>query len=45
MTDDLSPRTVPEKPTIDGLEEKWLGHWEHEGVYRFDRSAARDDVY
>ena len=45
MTEDLSSHTVPEKPTIDGLEEKWLGRWEHEGVYRFDRGAARDDVY
>jgi valyl-tRNA synthetase len=45
MTAELSPRTVPEKPTIEGLEETWLGRWEDEGTYRFDRSATRANVY
>jgi valyl-tRNA synthetase len=45
MTDDISSRTVPEKPTIDGLEEAWLARWDDERVYHFDRSATRDEVY
>jgi valyl-tRNA synthetase len=45
MTDDFSSRTVPEKPTIDGLEEAWLARWDDERVYHFDRSATRDEVY
>jgi valyl-tRNA synthetase len=45
MTDDLSSRTVPEKPTIEGLEETWLTRWDDERVYHFDRSATREEVY
>ena len=37
--------TIPEKPTIDGLEAKWIPRWETEGIYRFDRAALRDDVF
>jgi valyl-tRNA synthetase len=36
---------VPEKPTLDGLEDKWSAVWETDGTYRFDRSATRDRVY
>ena len=32
--------TVPEKPSIDGLEEKWSARWEANGVYRFERQGA-----
>ncbi len=35
----------PEKPTIDGLEEKWAAVWEEQGTYRFDRSKTRAEVY
>jgi len=37
--------TVPEKPTLDGLEAKWGARWETEGTYRFDPSAGREDVF
>jgi valyl-tRNA synthetase len=37
--------TVPERPTLDGLEPKWSAAWEREGVYRFDRSAPRERIY
>ena len=37
--------TIPEKPTIDGLEAKWIPRWETEGIYRFDRASSRDDVF
>ncbi|MDT0275947.1 valine--tRNA ligase [Blastococcus goldschmidtiae] len=33
---------VPEKPTIDGLEEKWVARWATEDTYAFDRAAALD---
>jgi valyl-tRNA synthetase len=36
---------VPERPSIDGLEEKWGEHWEANGTYRFDRSKERSEIY
>ena len=36
---------VPEKPALEGLEEKWTARWEADGTYRFDRSRPRDEVY
>ena len=38
-------RRVPDKPTLDGLEERLGSVWENNGVYRFDRTALRADVY
>lgn len=38
-------RNVPDKPSIDGLEERWSRRWEEEGIYRFPEDAARADVY
>ncbi|MEA3076006.1 MAG: valyl-tRNA synthetase [Actinomycetota bacterium] len=40
----MSP-TVPEKPSLEGLEEKWAARWEAAGTYRFDRSRPRSEVY
>jgi valyl-tRNA synthetase len=37
--------TAPEKPSLDGLEDKWAAHWDAEGTYRFDRTKTRDEVY
>ncbi|WP_341721409.1 valine--tRNA ligase [Micromonospora sp. FIMYZ51] len=31
---------VPERPTLDGLEETWSHRWQEEGTYAFDRSKA-----
>jgi valyl-tRNA synthetase len=36
---------VPEKPSLEGLEEKWGARWEADGTYRFDRTKARADIY
>nr|BFE64485.1 valine--tRNA ligase [Dactylosporangium thailandense] len=36
---------IPQRPTLEGLEEKWARVWEVEGTYRFDRTAARDNVF
>jgi valyl-tRNA synthetase len=39
------PVSVPEKPTLDGLEERWGAVWEEQGTYRFERPATRAEVY
>jgi valyl-tRNA synthetase len=39
------PTSVPDKPTLAGLEEKWAPRWEKDGTYRFDRSSGREEVY
>ncbi|QKW16156.1 valine--tRNA ligase [Verrucosispora sp. NA02020] len=36
---------VPERPTLDGLEETWSRRWQEEGTYTFDRTKERSDVY
>ena len=36
---------LPEKPALEGLEAKWNTRWEASGVYRFDRTRPREDVY
>ncbi len=36
---------VPDKPSLEGLEEKWDARWEAEGTYRFDRSKTRAEIY
>ena len=36
---------MPERPSLDGLEEKWARRWQEEGTYAFDRSKDRADVY
>ena len=37
--------TVPEKPSLEGLEAKWRALWEEHGTFRFDRTKTRDDVF
>ena len=37
--------TVPDKPTLDGLEARCVEQWERDGTYRFDRAATRDEVF
>jgi valyl-tRNA synthetase len=39
------PVRVPDKPALEGLEDKWTAAWEQRAVYRFDRSRPRADVY
>jgi valyl-tRNA synthetase len=39
-------KPIPDKPTVDGLEQVWGPAWESQGTYRFDRdSATKDSVY
>jgi valyl-tRNA synthetase len=44
-TDATGAPQVPEKPTIDGVEARWAAVWEDEGVYRFDPTAPREQVF
>jgi valyl-tRNA synthetase len=44
-TPPTSDGPIPDKPSLDGLEQKWRAHWEREGVYRFDQSKPRDSVF
>ncbi len=36
---------APDKPSLDGLEEKWSARWEADGTYRFDRTKARAEIF
>ena len=36
---------VPDKPTLDGIDTRWADRWEADGIYRFDRSATRAEVF
>ncbi|MDP3208167.1 MAG: class I tRNA ligase family protein, partial [Rhodoglobus sp.] len=37
---DSDAANIPEKPALEGLEDKWGPAWESQGTYRFDRDAA-----
>lgn len=49
MTSDTTPaqqtppgaRTMPDKPTVDGLEDVWGQVWKERGTYMFDRERAQ----
>src|SRR6202521_2380878 len=36
---------VPDKPVLEGLEDKWKARWEADGTYRFDRARPRAEIY
>ena len=40
-----STPSIPEQPSLDGIEARWSDAWEVEGTYRFRRDAARADVF
>jgi valyl-tRNA synthetase len=42
---DFARLNLPDKPALEGLEAKWIPRWENAGVYTFDRSRPRDEVY
>lgn len=44
-THSLPPARVPDRVSADGLEEKWEQSWKKDDIYRFDRTAQRQDVY
>jgi valyl-tRNA synthetase len=36
---------VPEKPSLENVEPKWIEAWNQNGTYAFDRSVTRDKVF
>ncbi|WP_408896396.1 valine--tRNA ligase [Nocardioides sp. R1-1] len=36
---------VPDKPALEGLEEKWAQRWKEADTYGFDRTQPRENVY
>ena len=42
MTDptQAAPQGIPDKPTVDGLEERWGAVWQEQNTYAFDRAKA-----
>ncbi|HET7385766.1 MAG TPA: valine--tRNA ligase [Nocardioidaceae bacterium] len=52
LTPDLSTATredrsvvVPDKPALEGLEEKWSAQWKADDTYKFDRTKSREEIY
>ncbi len=39
------PVVVPDKPALEGLEEKWAARWKADETYKFDRSKTREQIY
>ena len=37
--------TTPDKVGVEGLEAKWGPSWDSEGIYSFDKSAAKASIY
>src|SRR3954468_19147376 len=42
-----APRAVvvPDKPALEGLEDKWVAQWKADATYAFDRTQPREKVY
>jgi valyl-tRNA synthetase len=36
---------VPDKPALEGLEQRWSERWQADQTYRFDRTQPRENVY
>lgn len=44
-SDRPSRARVPKRPSLKGLEAKWGAVWERDGLYRFDASRRREEVF
>ena len=46
-TTSTDPRAVvvPERPALEGLEDKWSRTWAQNDTYAFDRTQPRENVY
>ncbi len=36
---------MPDKPSLDGIGERWATTWEDGGLYRFDRTRTRAEIF
>ncbi|HVE75060.1 MAG TPA: valine--tRNA ligase [Mycobacteriales bacterium] len=41
----MTDSALPERPSLEGLEQRWSTVWEEQGTYRFDRTKTRQQVY
>src|SRR5690625_7820 len=41
----LPAPTVPDRVSLDGLEDRWDAAWAEQGTYAFDRTATREQVF
>ncbi|MEZ5204546.1 MAG: valine--tRNA ligase [Acidimicrobiales bacterium] len=41
----MASPNLPDKPSLDGLEDRWGAVWEADGTYRFDRTKERSEVF
>ncbi len=37
--------SVPDKPGLEGLEERWSQQWDRDSTYAFDRTAPRERIF
>ncbi|HWJ82256.1 MAG TPA: valine--tRNA ligase [Nocardioides sp.] len=42
---DTGAVVVPDKPALEGLEQKWAERWKADRTYAFDRTQPRENVY
>ena len=40
-----TPVTVPDRPALEGLEQKYARTWREEGTFAFDEDTTREQVY
>ncbi|MDE3083256.1 MAG: valine--tRNA ligase [Acidobacteriota bacterium] len=45
MCADILHPSIPDQPTIDGLEEIWTARWDEAATYRFDPATTRENVF
>ena len=36
---------IPDRPSLDGLEDRWGAVWREQDTYAFDRAGAREQVF
>ncbi len=36
---------IPDRPTLDGIEDRWAAQWDSDGTYSFDATAVRENVF
>jgi valyl-tRNA synthetase len=38
-------RALPERPSLDGIEARWIATWRENGTYEFDPRKTREQIY
>ncbi|MGH9030100.1 MAG: class I tRNA ligase family protein, partial [Acidimicrobiales bacterium] len=36
---------IPERASLEGLEDKWCARWERDATFRFDRTKSREQIF